>query len=194
MGEWKHILECMTFTVVTQRRRCPATSRILSKDISMPILGTRSTGENWQLSGCHTHLVILAMVISATRMKFSAGESCAPLGTATGPVKPSLPWSQYHTPTGCGCQQQRITQGGSTAPTLGWNLAPPLGMGLWKETQPLTGVTGPWWPSAQPCSRLAPRHPSPSMAALGILLRTIPTHFSHWPSSHHGSSLTGVPL
>lgn len=96
------------------------------------------------------------MVISATRMKYSARESCAPLGTATGPVKPSFPWSQYHILAGCGCQQQRITQGGSMAPTLGWNLAPPLGRGLWKETQSLTEVTGPWWSSAQTLLQAGP--------------------------------------
>lgn len=94
-------------------------------------------------------------------MKSSPGESCAPLGITTGPVKPSLPWPHYHTLAGCGCQQQRITQGGSTAPMLGWNLAPPLGRGLWRETQPLTGVTGPWWSSAQILFQAGPWAPFP---------------------------------
>lgn len=68
------------FVIITQRRRCPVDSQIFSIDTSTPTLGTRLSGEHGPLSRRHTHLLILAMVVSATRTKSSSGESCTPLG------------------------------------------------------------------------------------------------------------------
>lgn len=68
------------FVIITQRRRCPVDSQILLIDTSMPTLGRRLSSEHGPLSRCHTHLLILAMVVSATRTKSSSGESCTPLG------------------------------------------------------------------------------------------------------------------
>lgn len=140
MGEESTPLTVM-FVIITQRRRCPADSQILSTDTSTPTPGTRLSGEHGPLSRCHTHLLILAMVVSATRTKSSSGESCTPLGnrnwsskTFTSLVSVSYS-SRLWVPTAKG-HTRRVHNS-----PAGLQPGSPLGKVLQEGTQPYTGVT-----------------------------------------------------
>lgn len=142
MGERKGILE-FDFYCYYIKEKVPCVPQILSIDISTPIPGMMNSGEQWQLSRYHTHLLILAMVVSATRTKSSAGESCTPLGnrnwsskTFTSLVSVSYS-SRLSVPTAKG-HTGRIHD-----PPAGLEPCSPLDRDLQKGSQPHTGVTKP---------------------------------------------------
>lgn len=154
-----------------------------------------SSDEQWQHSRYHTHLLILAMVVSATRTKSSAGESCTPLGnrnwsskTFTSLVSVSYS-SRLSVPTAKG-HTGRIHD-----PPCWLGALLPSGQGPTEgKSASHRSDKAPGGLLLRPGSRLAPEGPSPSRAALVILFQTTPSQFSHWPGGHHGSSLTEVPL
>ena len=114
------------------------------------------------------------MVVSATRMKSSAGESCTPLGnrnwsskTFTSLVSVSyssrlwMPIAKGHTGRVHDCP-------------AGWEPCSPLGRDLQKGTQPYTRMKAPGGPLLKYGSQLVSRGSSPSTAAPGIPSRHPP--------------------
>lgn len=101
-------------------------------------------------------------------------------GTATGPVRPSPPWSQCYTLAGCGAPTAKGYMGSVHGPSLGPGAGACGGDSAshWSDRAPgvLCPDLAPGWPLGAPSTQSRPRYPSENPQSVLSLTREMAQH------------------